>query len=85
MVILVRQINPTPIDGLRQLDRGLLVQLGAHRNRGSAEAREAYGLLAPVYGWFTEGYETKDLKEARALLEELDPEHSARLPTVPGA
>jgi predicted ATPase len=32
---------------------------------------EAYGLLAPVYGWFTEGFDTLDLKEARALLEEL--------------
>jgi predicted ATPase len=27
--------------------------------------------LAPVYGWFTEGFETGDLKEAKALLEEL--------------
>jgi len=26
-------------------------------------------LLAPVYGWFTEGFETADLREARALLE----------------
>jgi tetratricopeptide (TPR) repeat protein len=33
-----------------------------------AEARE---LLAPVYGWFTEGFDTLDLKEARALLDEL--------------
>jgi predicted ATPase len=32
------------------------------------EARE---LLAPVYGWFTEGFDTLDLKEAMALLEEL--------------
>ena len=32
------------------------------------EARE---LLAPVYGWFTEGFDTRDLKEAKALLEEL--------------
>jgi predicted ATPase len=32
------------------------------------EARE---LLAPVYGWFTEGFDTLDLKEAKALLEEL--------------
>jgi class 3 adenylate cyclase/predicted ATPase len=32
---------------------------------------EAYDLLAPVYGWFTEGFDTLDLKEARALLEEL--------------
>jgi predicted ATPase len=39
------------------------------RSQGkTAEARE---LLAPVYGWFTEGFETRDLKEAKALLEEL--------------
>jgi predicted ATPase len=29
----------------------------------------AYDLLAPVYGWFTEGFDTSDLQEARALLE----------------
>jgi predicted ATPase len=33
-----------------------------------SEARE---LLAPVYGWFTEGFDTRDVKEAKALLEEL--------------
>jgi hypothetical protein len=33
-----------------------------------AKARD---LLAPVYGWFTEGFDTRDLKEAKALLEEL--------------
>ena len=33
-----------------------------------AEARE---LLAPVYGWFTEGFETADLQEAKALLDAL--------------
>ena len=32
---------------------------------------EAHALLAPVYGWFTEGFETADLQEAQALLEEL--------------
>ena len=32
---------------------------------------EAHTLLAPVYGWFTEGFDTADLQEARALLEEL--------------
>jgi predicted ATPase len=32
------------------------------------EARE---LLAPVYGWFTEGFDTLDLKEAKALLADL--------------
>jgi predicted ATPase len=33
---------------------------------------EARALLAPVYGWFTEGFDTADLQEAKALLEELD-------------
>ena len=32
---------------------------------------EAYALLAPLYGWFTEGFDTPDLQEAQALLEEL--------------
>jgi predicted ATPase len=32
---------------------------------------EAYALLAPVYHWFTEGFDTADLQEAKALLEEL--------------
>ena len=33
---------------------------------------EAYTLLAPIYGWFTEGFDTADLQEAQALLEELE-------------
>jgi predicted ATPase len=32
---------------------------------------EGYAVLAPVYGWFTEGFGTLDLKEAKALLSEL--------------
>jgi predicted ATPase len=32
---------------------------------------QAHDLLAPVYGWFTEGFDTADLKDAKALLEEL--------------
>jgi predicted ATPase len=32
---------------------------------------EAYELLAPIYSWFTEGFDTTDLKEAKALLDEL--------------
>jgi predicted ATPase len=40
--------------------------------RDHARAREAHGLLAPIYGWFTEGFATKDLKEAKALLAELE-------------
>jgi predicted ATPase len=44
-----------------------LVRLWRDQGRRD-EARE---LLAPVYGWFTEGFDTRDLKEAKALLEEL--------------
>jgi predicted ATPase len=33
--------------------------------------REAYELLAPIYGWFTEGFDTADLQEAKVLLAEL--------------
>jgi len=32
---------------------------------------EAHELLAPVYGWFTEGFDTADLQEAKALLDAL--------------
>jgi len=39
------------------------------RNQGKRD--EARDLLAPVYGWFTEGFNTRDLKEARALLDGL--------------
>jgi len=38
---------------------------------GQGRRREARDLLAPVYGWFTEGFDTADLKEAAALLAEL--------------
>jgi predicted ATPase len=39
--------------------------------RDQGKRREARELLAPVYGWFTEGFDTLDLKEAKALLDEL--------------
>jgi predicted ATPase len=39
--------------------------------RDHGKAQQARELLAPVYGWFTEGFDTLDLKEAKALLEEL--------------
>jgi class 3 adenylate cyclase/predicted ATPase len=40
--------------------------------RDQGKVSEARELLAPVYGWFTEGFETRDLKEAKALLGELE-------------
>ena len=39
--------------------------------RDQGKRREAHDLLAPVYSWFTEGFDTPDLKEAKALLDEL--------------
>jgi predicted ATPase len=39
--------------------------------RDQGKRQQARDLLAPVYGWFTEGFETLDLKEAKALLDEL--------------
>jgi predicted ATPase len=39
--------------------------------RSQGKPQQARELLAPVYGWFTEGFDTRDLKEAKALLEGL--------------
>ena len=39
--------------------------------RDQGKRDEARELLAPVYGWFTEGFDTRDLKDAKALLDEL--------------
>jgi predicted ATPase len=43
----------------------------ARLRRNQRKRDEARELLAPIYGWFTEGFDTLDLKEAKALLEEL--------------
>jgi len=39
--------------------------------RSQGKPQQARELLAPVYGWFTEGFDTRDLKEAKVLLDEL--------------
>ena len=44
----------------------------ARLRRQQDRRSEARDLLAPVYDWFTEGFDTPDLKEAKALLEALD-------------
>ena len=44
-----------------------LARLRAERG----ERQEAHDLLAPIYGWFTEGFDTHDLEKAKALLDEL--------------
>jgi len=44
--------------------------------RDHGKRDEAHALLAPVYGWFTEGFNTLDLKEAKALLDEAGPDRN---------
>ena len=39
--------------------------------RDQGKRGQAHELLAPVYGWFSEGFDTLDLKQAKALLDEL--------------
>ena len=39
--------------------------------QGQGKVEEAYDLLAPVYNWFTEGFDTADLKDAKVLLDQL--------------
>jgi predicted ATPase len=39
--------------------------------QSQGKRQDAHDLLAPVYDWFTEGFDTSDLQEAEALLEEL--------------
>ena len=51
------------------------------RDRGKAQ--QAREVLAPVYGWFTEGLDTSDLKEAKALLDALSsPPDAPQYPAV---
>ena len=40
--------------------------------RDQGKRQQARELLAPVYGWFTEGFDTLDLKQAKTLLDELN-------------
>ncbi len=64
-------------DAERAVRAGLAIVNSARRRasrrlwRDQNKHAEARDLLAPVYGWFTEGFDTLDLKEAKALLGEL--------------
>ena len=52
--------------GLEAVEKtgGAPLEAELHRLKGEA-------LLAPIYGWFTEGFDTADLKDAKALLDKL--------------
>jgi hypothetical protein len=54
--------------------RSALRRMGVDGNgiEGQGKRQEAYELLAPVYNWFTEGFDTKDLKDAKALRDDLE-------------
>ena len=58
----------------RQQAKALELRAAVSRSQlwlAQGQREEARGLLAPLYGWFTEGFDTADLQEARALLEAL--------------
>ena len=60
--------------GRRQGAKSLELRAARGRTRlwrRQGKVQEAYDLLAPVVGWFTEGLDTVDLKETRALLDEI--------------
>jgi predicted ATPase len=83
-VLLLRQPGTPPAEAEAWLRRAL--DVARHQQAKSLELRaamslsrlwqqqgkrdEARELLAPVYGWFTEGFDTADLKEAKAILDE---------------
>ena len=71
-----RRGGSSPCAGDRAAAGGAVLELRAARDLASmlaerGERQQADDLLAPVYGWFTEGFDTPDLKEAKALLDEL--------------
>jgi predicted ATPase len=63
----------------KRFERALAVARQQHRAamslarlwRDQGKVQQARELVAPVYGWFTEGFDTRDLKEAKALLDAL--------------
>jgi predicted ATPase len=66
----VRALEIARGQGARLLELRAAVSL-ARLLAGRGERRCAYDTIAPVYGWFTEGFGTEDLRQARTLAEEL--------------
>ena len=54
----------------KSLELRATVNLARLRQR-QGKQKEAHKMLSEIYGWFTEGFDTKDLQEAKALIEEL--------------
>src|SRR5262249_31064000 len=72
-----------PEQGTRSYELRAAVSL-ARLRRDHGRHAEAGDLLRPVYGWFTEGFDTPDLKEAKALLDELQPAARSGSRELPG-
>jgi predicted ATPase len=84
-VVLLQQLGTSQVEAEAWLQRALDVARGQEAKSLELRAAmslsrlwqqqgkrdEARELLAPVYGWFTEGFDTADLQEAKALLDEL--------------
>ena len=60
-----------PSDARRLGEGRPAATFGFLKDADAGRRDEARELLAPVYSWFTEGFDTLDLKQARALLDEL--------------
>ena len=58
------------MEAMKRRSRAAMSMARLRRDQGKRD--EARELLAPVYGWFTEGFDTTDLKEAKALLKLLN-------------
>ena len=72
----VEALGEPAVDWREQVARLLPLELRAATSlarlwRDQGRRAEAHALLAPVYDWFTEGFDTADLKDAKALLDEL--------------
>jgi DNA-binding winged helix-turn-helix (wHTH) protein/predicted ATPase len=65
-----RALDVARFQQAKSLELRAATSLG-HLWQQQGKRQEAYDLLAPIYGWFTEGFDTADLQEARALLDAL--------------
>jgi predicted ATPase len=69
---------PSPLRVSSKPNPGRAAMSLARLWRSQGKGQQARELLAPVYGWFTEGFDTRDLKGAKVLLEELGAQAAER-------
>lgn len=86
-VLLLAHSVPNPVEAENALRHALAIARRQHTKswelrtatslarlwQSQGKRQDAYDLLAPVYGWFTEGIDTADLQDAKTLLDELKP------------